>query len=273
MDLRTLSDSVFLAQFNNVVQCERKISAEILEYVKETERRELFLTMGCTSMFQFLTEKMGYTPGSAQRRIDSARMMRDVPEIKEKIKSGELNLMQISMLAKAVREKQKITSVSADEKRQILEAIQSQDLVVSEKTIARMLDLPVQLKEKKRIQKNESVRMEVTFTKEQAALLDQMKSIISHTHTNPTLPEVFEFLARKFMQKKKVTARMAVTHDLGCQWKTNGQICGSTFQLQRDHIHPLWAGGDSSSENFQPLCGVHNRLRYRKQANIRPKRH
>src|SRR3954463_5084668 len=119
MELKPMTDKMFLENFSSLVLNERKITADIIEYVREMDRRKLYLEMGFTSLFQFMTEHMRYTPGSAQRRIDSARMLRDIPELKEKLKSGELNLMQVSTLARAVREKEKTATVSVDEKREI----------------------------------------------------------------------------------------------------------------------------------------------------------
>src|SRR4051812_13299129 len=107
MELKLMTDKTFLDNFSYLVKSERKITADLIEYVKEMDRRRLYLEMGFTSLFQFMTEHLGYTPGSAQRRIDSARMLRDVPELREKLASGELNLMQVSTLARAVREKEK----------------------------------------------------------------------------------------------------------------------------------------------------------------------
>lgn len=190
MDLNFLSDAVFLERFSFAVHSERKVTAEVIEYVKEMDRRRSYLSLGYTSLFQFMTERLGYTPGSAQRRIDSARMLREIPELKETLESGELNLMQISTLARAVREKEKTTTVSAVEKREILEAIKSQNVLKSEQTIAHMLDVPVKNREIKRVQQDESVRMEITFSNEQMELFAQVKSLISHTHPNPSMVEL-----------------------------------------------------------------------------------
>lgn len=272
MNLKSLSDKMFLESFSSAVSAERIVTAEIIEYVKEMDRRKLYLEIGFTSLFQFMTEHLGYTPGSAQRRIDSARMLRDVPELKDKLESGEINLMQVATLARAVREKEKTTTVTAAQKRDILATIESLDVVKSEQQIAQMLDVSIKTKEIKRFQKDESVRIEATFSKAQVELLDQVKSLISHTHLNPSFSEVFEFLAKKFVQKKigKGNARSTATVAVpGCEWSANGKICGSKFQVQKDHIQPRWAGGDSNPENLQWLCGVHNRLRYKKQANIK----
>ncbi|MBK7961713.1 MAG: hypothetical protein IPK04_11270 [Bdellovibrionales bacterium] len=47
-------------------------------------------------MFDYLVKEIGYTPASAQRRIDAARMMQQVPELGNKIENGTLKLTQVS---------------------------------------------------------------------------------------------------------------------------------------------------------------------------------
>jgi hypothetical protein len=49
----------------------------------------------------------------------------------------------------------------------------------------------------------------------------------------------------------------------------SGKQCESKWQLQIDHIQPVWAGGDDSLENLQVLCALHNRARYQQQSGIR----
>ncbi|MBX3022747.1 MAG: HNH endonuclease, partial [Bdellovibrionales bacterium] len=39
-----------------------------------------------------------------------------------------------------------------------------------------------------------------------------------------------------------------------------GRVCGSTFQVQKDHIHPRALGGIDHPSNYRCLCGKHNRL-------------
>jgi hypothetical protein len=49
-----------------------------------------------------------------------------------------------------------------------------------------------------------------------------------------------------------------------CQFKNpaTGKVCGSTFNLQVDHIHPKWDGGGNDPQNLRVLCRAHNIYRY-----------
>jgi len=51
--------------------------------------------------------------------------------------------------------------------------------------------------------------------------------------------------------------------DKSCRWVgPSGHVCGSTYQLQIDHIKGLWDGGTDAIENLELKCGVHNRRKF-----------
>lgn len=44
-----------------------------------------------------------------------------------------------------------------------------------------------------------------------------------------------------------------------CQWPLEGGgVCGSTWRLELDHVHPRSRGGPSTADNLRLLCGPHN---------------
>ncbi len=46
-----------------------------------------------------------------------------------------------------------------------------------------------------------------------------------------------------------------------CQWKmASGEVCGSRYRLQYDHIQPKAKGGPTTIANVRLLCGFHNLL-------------
>src|SRR5271165_203534 len=96
MNLKNLSDSVLLAQTKNAALKERKSITLVLNHLLEVERRRLYLELGYGSLFDYCLRELHYSEGSAQRRISSMRLLREIPEVESKIESGELSLSVIS---------------------------------------------------------------------------------------------------------------------------------------------------------------------------------
>jgi len=266
----------FAQQFEALVKREKRMTAEVVEQLQKIGAQKIYLDRGHSSLFSYLTKGLGYAPASAQRRIDAARLMEVAPAVKQDLESGALNLSQIGILAQGFRQKE----VTAEEKRELVDKIRGQDLVATQVMVAMELDISPRQEEKTRHQKDESVRLEITLSKEEMAVLQRLKETVSHKHPNPTWGELIVLAARELLKKKdprfrsesaprkpesKAAIKRAVfQRDDHCQWidPATNRKCGSRFQLQLDHIQPRWAGGKDSLQNLQLLCGVHNRLKF-----------
>ncbi len=96
MDLRRLKDQELLSQTKKLVQSEREILTQMLHHLKEVERRKLFSELGYQSLFEYAVKELGYSEGQAGRRLQAMRLIKEFPDIEEKISSGTLNLSNIS---------------------------------------------------------------------------------------------------------------------------------------------------------------------------------
>ncbi len=288
-------------KLKNLVQTERKITAEIITLISEIDRRKLFIEMGFSSLFAYLTEEIGYSASSAQRRIEAARISRQVYGVSEKLKTGAINLSTLSMAAQAIREKSKTCKITSELKQDLILKIENKNVKETQVILAQTLDLPVVNFEKIKYQQDESLRLELTLNRSQNEKLQKAKEVASHALINPNLADLIEFLADFYVQKKgpdqlatkkmvssvaKCTSASEVKNeryvsaalrrkifqrDQSCQWREKGtqKICGSKHQLEIHHQKPLWAGGTSSEENLLLTCRTHNLHAYRKEAQIK----
>src|SRR5688572_6099257 len=96
--LKQLKDDELVSRLGKLVQTESKITHLILECIAEIDKRKLYLERAYPSLYEFLIRQFGYSPSAALRRIDAARLLREVPEVSEKIESGGVNLSQISQI-------------------------------------------------------------------------------------------------------------------------------------------------------------------------------
>jgi hypothetical protein len=279
MNLEKLSNEELDDKLKSLVRQEREILSEILVHICEIDRRKFYLKMAYSSLFDYLTRHLGYIAGSAQRRIDAARLLREVPELCEKLESGTLNLSQVSLVQKAIRQNK-----TAVNKSEILESLEKKSFSESQVIIAQAFDLEIKEDTKITAQRDESVRLEITLTKEQWEKLQRMKDLLPSG--SGEWSDTLEYLADKVIAQKtkaKTEPKPAQTRinismrkhilnrDQCCQYRNplTGKICGSRKHLQMDHIQPVWAGGQSTQENLQALCGNHNRYRYQRQAGLR----
>jgi 5-methylcytosine-specific restriction endonuclease McrA len=68
-----LSDAEILASLHGASAAERRATAELLARLAEVERRRLYLTEACSSLYAFCVQRLGYSENEAQKRIQVAR--------------------------------------------------------------------------------------------------------------------------------------------------------------------------------------------------------
>lgn len=294
--LRKLPSEKLDAEIRAETSSERELLSRIVCYVYEVDRRKLYLRYNCTSLFEYLTKEMKYSAGSAQRRLDAARLLSDAPELAECLASGELTLSQVSIVAQGLKQAKREATNSGfqftstvEVKRGLLAKVKSQPTANAQRIVAETLNLEIKSFEKKVVQRDESLRLEITFSKEEADLLKDVKDLLSHSLPGASIKEVL-VAALKEIKKRKVgvgqksekaspnaevkqsaaTVRKSVfKRDQVCQWKQNdGEVCGSTYQLQVDHKKSKWLGGSDEQTNLQLLCSVHNRLKYQREVGF-----
>lgn len=304
--LQKLNNHELNAKVKSLATEERKLTQNILHHLAEVDRRKLYLTMAFPSLFEYLVKEIGYSAGAAQRRIDAARLLQVIPEVSAKIESGAINLSQVSKLQQACRQAKKAgKKISVSLKREVLGKLEHQGTAATDLVLAQEFQLEIKAHDKVQIQRDESVRLEVTFSKEEMQLIRQAQDLLSNK-TGGNLSQSIVEMARKVIrdsqprkksgnfaenvtstvavkvetrQSQKLSALKSLTprlrrdvifRDLRCQYvdSKSGKACGSKRFLHIDHIVPLFAGGLHEPENLRVLCSAHNIFRYRSDAGI-----
>jgi 5-methylcytosine-specific restriction endonuclease McrA len=128
-------------------------------------------------------------------------------------------------------------------------------------------------------------RFHVTVSRRFLEKLEKARAALSHSHPGAGADEILEagldLLLERQEKRRGIVAkprtqpppsstdhvpahvkRAVWKRDGGrCQWKLDGGgVCGSTHQLQIDHVVPRGRGGPSTVENLRILCAVHNDL-------------
>lgn len=303
MILNRLSQQQMKSRIEGSVLNERKSIRQVVEDIAEVDRRRLYLEWGFASLFEFLTRHLKYSEAAAYRRIQAARALRQVPELRQELEDGRLNLSQIAQAQTAFKQEEKISGllVTSEMRKQVFNEIRAKTKVETEKILDAKLPraakvAPTQEKHKS----DDSVVLTVRLPSHLAKKLERVKQLYSHSIPNGNWIEVLEKMADDVVAKRdplvprKKTApkpistqsfaaaevappknipspirRFIFQRDQKCQYrKPDGSVCGSRYQLEIDHIQPRFAGGGHDLRNLRLLCRQHNQFRYSKGTGI-----
>ncbi len=177
-----MNSEQLVTSLKKAVASERKIMGIVIDRIREVNRRRVYLEYHYPSLFAFLVGEIGYSNASAQARIDAAKLGDEIPSVITDIKDGSLDLSRVGLVAKAVR--QKVASggeVKTEDKAQLLEMVKDKTEAQAQVIVAKTLDIKIEQTEKKKFQQDESVRLEMTLSKEEMELVLRAKELMSHT--------------------------------------------------------------------------------------------
>jgi 5-methylcytosine-specific restriction endonuclease McrA len=226
MNLKAVPNLKLAAGLKSLVKKENQLLHVIIEYIKEIDSRRLYFDLGYPSLFEYLTKEMKYSAGSAQRRIDAARLSREIPSVSQKIQAGTLNLHQVSELQRAVRQvaKNAVGSegiIPKETKEKLIQELENKSNQETQKLISQELNIqPVEI-EKSRVQKDESVRLELTLSKEQMAKLQKCKELLSHTIPGASMAEIIEALSDELIKRKDLSLPKRSKSEIHCHMEVS----------------------------------------------------
>ncbi len=202
MELTKISNQELLNRMDKLVQSERKLTHVILCHINEVESRRLYAELGFDSMFGYLTRHCGYGEDSAYRRLQAARLLKKNPTIATKLEQGVLNLTQLTRVQKCIKQESNAgVAIGTEKTLQILEQIENKSSFETKQVLAVEFNQPIQTHEVLKPQSDDTVRLELTFTAEQMKMLEQVKSLLSHSLPNNSWADVITHLAERHIQK------------------------------------------------------------------------
>ncbi len=97
--LTGLPSAQLLDRIRDLVRRGNAAEAELVAHLAEVDARQLYLEEGCSSMFTYCQRVLHFAEGVAYKRIQAARAARRHPQILESLRSGDLHLTAVSLLA------------------------------------------------------------------------------------------------------------------------------------------------------------------------------
>jgi hypothetical protein len=295
-ELKKLSNQDLHEATVNVFKQERSVGVVMIHHLKENDRRRLWAQMGYSSLFEYCTKLLGYSESQAYRRISALKLIREVPQVEEKILTGELNLTTIAQAQTFFSQEAKVQKrkIDADEKLSVLETIANK---TQKETAIELAKLNPEILKRDRetpIGENQTY-IQYTSDNELKRKLSRLRELLGHqispggSHSEllhkisdialeklePKLPKVKRdassnrlSIAPKLPVRRRkyisVETKRTVWHRDGgrCTYRDpfNGMRCACRSPLEFDHLIPIAKGGDNSVENLRLLCRAHNQL-------------
>ena len=205
--MKHFSNDDLILELKKIVTEETRLTSRVLDYLKEVESRKLFLKMGYASLFEFCIKELKYSEGSAQRRISAMRLIKEVPEVREKIISGDLSLSVVSQAQSFFRDQQrKQTPLNRQEKLEVLRDIENTSTRECEKKLLKLSPEQVK-KDRERAVTDELTELKLTVDQEFMRMLEELKNILSHAKPNASTKEILKLSMIELLEKKKPKAK------------------------------------------------------------------
>ena len=298
MELPTLShipDEELKIKLKSLRQNEREAIAEMVLYLSEIDRRGSFRDMGYSSLFVYCTEGLGYSAAGAHRRVQAARILKELPQVYEKLRLGVLTLCTVAEVSR-VKEPEvwvELLQVSEgkgkDEVRSLVlkhlpaEKVKASTVEVKRVVLDRdpLFSAPASSDPSTpQTEERYTIKLEVEpgFMK----LYEEALSILGGP-----MVEVFRKALQCFCDKRSpirrekrrevrdskppvsknrtipipVRDKIFLRDGSRCTYVApDGTRCKETHRLEIDHIRPFGMGGGNEIQNLRLLCRSHNQL-------------
>lgn len=269
MEFKNFSNENLITSTENAIARERDTTLEVLHHFREIEKRRLYAERGFSSLYDMAKKHFGYGEGEAYRRISAMRLLKDVPELEQKIEDGSLSLTIAAKVHTFARKNKR-------DAREIARAVDGKSTREAELELLKIVPEAIP-QERVRQVTEEHTAVTVVLDKELKDTLDELKALRSHVDPAMNYADLIRQLAKLGKEKwgrhqrNAASARMSkaeedreVLRRAGeqCEFvdEETGRRCDSNHLLEVDHIVPLAAGGEDTFENKRILCRTHNQL-------------
>lgn len=290
MNLKHVTDQTLHADLVRHVGRERELLIVILHHLREIERRRLFAVYRRASLHEYAVKELGYSDDQACRRISAMRLMKELPEIEEKIAAGSLTLSNLGMAHSLFRSEAKEPALAAgakptvrnleahgfskSEKLEILTSLEGKSAREAKRVVLANVTAPEKVFAERVHPLNTHLdQIQIAVPIELTKKLERLKGLKAHQHPCLDLAKLIELMAdlaleawdparepslkRESPATSRVVSRYVAAATRRTVWKQGErkcQGCDSTQGLQIDHRKPYAKGGETREDNLRLLC-------------------
>ena len=209
-----LKDSELLMLTLRAAKTEKEATLALLDYLVEIDSRRLYAAVNaCSSLFEYLVKELGFSHPAASERVNTVRLIRAVPPVKEHLETGRLTLTSAAQIQRFVNAEQKVDpkgrAVSASEKEKVVEACLGKSKREVEKTLFEKHSEPARILTQERVRAVTASRSEVKFTVSDDTLekLKQLKDLTGDQSLEKIFDRALDALLLTEKKKRGVTLK------------------------------------------------------------------
>lgn len=207
MKYSQMTDAQVEMEMKSAVQKETNATTRVLHLLAEVERRRIY-SKDHPSLFEYCVKVLKYSGGAAQRRIDTMRAMKLIPEIEQKLVTGELNCTTVSQAQSFFRQEAKQHKpYSIEDKRELLKKLENKS---TRECVATLVEISPEAipQEKRRALTFDKTELKLALDNDVIEVLDQIKSLLSRNRnlSDSDLIKEMAYFVRKHLdpsQKKE----------------------------------------------------------------------
>ncbi|MEK6706164.1 MAG: HNH endonuclease signature motif containing protein [Bdellovibrionota bacterium] len=202
-NIKSLPDSVLLSKIKTLAEEERKLTTQVLELLREVEHRRLYAQQGFSTLFEYVVKGLGYSEASAARRINSMRLLKDLPDLKDSIEKGNLNLSTVSTVQSFIKREEKKTgkAYSIEQKRELTRKIENCSQRECEKILMGISPESVRPQEKLRVVSAKEVELRFLVSQEFMDKIEKLRGLLANSHPDLSYVQLFELLADRVLDQ------------------------------------------------------------------------
>ncbi len=274
--MNAISDKDLLANTENLVKKERELLSEVLRHLREIQRRRLYSDLGFPSLFEYCVKSLKYSEAQTHRRIVAMRMIVEIPEIEEKIESGDLSLSNLVRAKTFFNQEEKSAPMARAEMLEVLTTLENKSAREGEKILLAISGEKISVKESQRQVTAEITELRFGADEKLLAKINHLKGLLAHKKSGASLAEIFSEICDVALEKldpasKQLASRSKsnpllstskVTRYIPAKtkseiWKKSNGVCSkcsSRYALEIDHVKPYSLGGTNDCKNLRLLC-------------------
>jgi 5-methylcytosine-specific restriction endonuclease McrA len=234
-EIKILSDVELRASSKLAVKNEITATTNVVRHFCEIYRRELYLSLGFSSMFSFAVNEYGYDKASAHRRTSAMALALRVPVVLEKIDQKLLSLQTAADIQKYLNfergQKNPLHQKQIEDLVEVCSGLSSRQVQVE---LAKR-NPNIDFSETKKAVSEDRVRISHTISNELEEKLERIKNLRSHVNPYMSREELLNYMADVTLAKIDLEGKVERTHAIE-QKKQMAAVPAQEPQRQTDAI-------------------------------------